>query len=546
MAKKYTGKRTPIKASKPRVKRVSASSAAKSLKSVSAKPAGKHRLSSRQIAYIVLSVITVALAVVLAVAIVTKGFTGHAAATPCAHDHVETLPYVAPDCGKDKDGLTSGKRCKDCGKILEPQQIIEPKHHEKVLLGYPATCTSAGKTDGVLCTYCHKMIIAQEILPALGGDHDFENGKCTICGAEAYDKLTADFKNDAVTLVTTQDLQILKPYLKVELHCIDGTTVAVNENDIILSGDLTKVNNKMQSQITVGAVGTRLTCYIMVHVELPKATRITAKVAIPNGFKVTTDTPLAALRDIIVCTVVMSDGTQHETTEYALKVDSSDGQLKVGENDIIIEHGGFTATIKVTAESGAPAEHTHTFENGKCTACNAINYVGISAALPNPNMPIYNTTDPEDLKDYITVTATDDGGELVELDGTLYELSGNLNDIDADGMASVLVTHTNTGLTTTLRIKVIIAGISNIYAIFNQKHKITPSTRLEDIYDEVLIYPDYSDGTEHVNPIKSGYTLEIMTDSGKFEYNEITGKNTVKVTYYGFTTTFEVKIDEDT
>ena len=50
--------------------------------------------------------------------------------------------------------------------------------------GYAATCTENGLTDGAHCADCGAVLVAQQIIPALGGAHQYEDGVCTLCGAK--------------------------------------------------------------------------------------------------------------------------------------------------------------------------------------------------------------------------------------------------------------------------------------------------------------------------------------------------------------------------
>ena len=56
-------------------------------------------------------------------------------------------------------------------------------HTNKVLEPVASTCTTAGLTDGVVCTDCGKTVVAQVAAPL--APHAYENGKCKTCGAEA-------------------------------------------------------------------------------------------------------------------------------------------------------------------------------------------------------------------------------------------------------------------------------------------------------------------------------------------------------------------------
>lgn len=138
-----------------------------------------------------------------------------------AHVHTEVvIPAVESTC--TATGLSEGKKCKDCGEIIVPQVEVSLKAHTydnsvdkycnvceherdidcshegttEFLPAKESTCTEAGLTQGVRCTLCGEIVVAQQSLPLK--DHvssdwivDYEattendglrHIECTICG----------------------------------------------------------------------------------------------------------------------------------------------------------------------------------------------------------------------------------------------------------------------------------------------------------------------------------------------------------------------------
>ena len=96
----------------------------------------------------------------------------------------EVLSYVAPSC--TKEGLTSGIRCKTCGRTIQKQEIIPKTSHS-----YPtywstvssATCEAEGIREKV-CTVCKYRLT--EKIRKLSHNYD-KDGNCIYCGKNESD-----------------------------------------------------------------------------------------------------------------------------------------------------------------------------------------------------------------------------------------------------------------------------------------------------------------------------------------------------------------------
>ncbi len=64
-------------------------------------------------------------------------------------------------------GLTEGKHCSVCSKVLIKQEVVAAKGHtEEVMAAVAATCTTDGLTEGKKCSVCQTVLIAQQVVPA--------------------------------------------------------------------------------------------------------------------------------------------------------------------------------------------------------------------------------------------------------------------------------------------------------------------------------------------------------------------------------------------
>ena len=107
--------------------------------------------------------------------------------------HTEVIDAaVAPTC--TETGLTEGKHCSVCGKVLIAQTVKEALGHVSVVdKAVAPTCTATGLTEGSHCDVCSKVLVAQETVAALGhtsSEAVEENYNDSTCSAEgSYDSV---------------------------------------------------------------------------------------------------------------------------------------------------------------------------------------------------------------------------------------------------------------------------------------------------------------------------------------------------------------------
>ncbi|MBQ3754755.1 MAG: leucine-rich repeat domain-containing protein, partial [Clostridia bacterium] len=100
------------------------------------------------------------------------------AIVPTAHTIVVDAA-VAPTC--TAAGLTEGSHCSACGAVIVAQDTIDELGHSPVVLAAKSpTCMETGLTEGSKCSRCNAVLEHQEVINALGHDFD-EDFNCSIC-----------------------------------------------------------------------------------------------------------------------------------------------------------------------------------------------------------------------------------------------------------------------------------------------------------------------------------------------------------------------------
>lgn len=96
-----------------------------------------------------------------------------------------------------------------------------------VQTGTAATCLEAGMSEGRICAGCGKVLAEQSVLPALG--HKYEDGVCTRCGAEESPaRLLGDADGDGA--LSYNDALVVLRY-SINIGELDADAIAVADVD---------------------------------------------------------------------------------------------------------------------------------------------------------------------------------------------------------------------------------------------------------------------------------------------------------------------------
>lgn len=90
--------------------------------------------------------------------------------------HTEEI-IAGKEAGCEREGLTDGIKCNECGEIVKEQEIITAKgHNYKTETAIEVECMEDGKVNHI-CNNCGKIIL--ETISAAG--HQYESGVCVKC-----------------------------------------------------------------------------------------------------------------------------------------------------------------------------------------------------------------------------------------------------------------------------------------------------------------------------------------------------------------------------
>lgn len=146
---------------------------------------------------------------------------------------INILKYVEATCEESGEKIVEAY-FENVAFTRQQKEVIIPihEHVEKILPRIEPTCLKTGLTEGKICDECGKVLVEQEVLPI--SDHHYnENGVCVDCQNELVNKDWKDFDNTPNKTIDSKEFEnLLKDKEYVKLNDDIDFSESVNEIDI--------------------------------------------------------------------------------------------------------------------------------------------------------------------------------------------------------------------------------------------------------------------------------------------------------------------------
>ena len=179
------------------------------------------------------------------------------------HVHTEQIiPGKEATC--TEDGLTEGKVCSVCNRVIVEQEVIPAKGHTEVVLpAKEATCTEKGLTEGRKCSVCGEVFEAQKEIPAKGHtevilpakeatcteDGLTEGKKCSVCGTVTIEQKKISAKGHTEEIIPGKEVTCTEDGLTEGKKCSVCGEVLVAQETITAAGH--KYDNDCDAECNV-------------------------------------------------------------------------------------------------------------------------------------------------------------------------------------------------------------------------------------------------------------------------------------------------------
>ena len=330
------------------------------------------------------------------------------------------------------------------------------------------------------------------------------------------ESIAAKFDAKGAAVYTSATEETLKQYITVTGTYSDESTAPIADFSVTLPGGGLKAGDDNTVTVTAGGKTTTVTVTGVQEVALES---ITAVFANEDSTPIYTSAAADSLKAYLTVSGVNNDGSPATITDFTVTL--PDGGLQAGTNTVTVSVGSVQTTAEVTGVIAVALE-------------------SIEATFDAKGATIYTSATEEVLKQYLTVSGTNNDGTPATIDDFTVTLPEN-GLAAGTNTVTVAVGSVETTVEVTNVVAVAVTGIEATFdaEAFGVKHYTAVSP--DDLKEFITVTATYSDGTS--GAVSAGECTLALVAGAEAAFKA--GANSVNVTYAEQVDTITVTLSAD-